>query len=184
MLTYRNGRFVEVASAKGAYVCWLLSHSSAALLNDWMKFVGVPDPTPEDELHATIMHCTGKGIDKERHGDYRMAVPYSDTSTGECRKSSILGKTRADGSLVVELMGARPLHQRHEHYRDFEGLNHSFPEFRPHVTLTRYFEGKMPKTDPALPEADLSFHLGKVCVYKADDNGAVYEKLAEFTVQP
>jgi len=54
--------------------------------------------------------------------------------------------------------------------------------FRPHVTLTRYFEGKVPEADPVLPEADLSFQLGKVCVYKADDNGAVYEKLAEFFV--
>ena len=49
--------------------------------------------------------------------------------------------------------------------------------FRPHITLTRYFEGKVPETEPALPPADLSFQLGKVCVFKADDNGAVYEKL-------
>lgn len=55
--------------------------------------------------------------------------------------------------------------------------------FRPHVTLTRYFEGKVPDTDPVMPEVDLSFPLGKVCVYKADDNGAVYEKLAEFEVK-
>ena len=52
--------------------------------------------------------------------------------------------------------------------------------FRPHVTLTRYFEGKVPETEPDLPVANLSFQLGKVCVFKADDNGAVYEKLAEF----
>lgn len=55
--------------------------------------------------------------------------------------------------------------------------------FRPHVTLTRYYEGKMPEKDPEMPLANLSFLLHKICVYKADDNGAVYEKLAEFVVK-
>lgn len=54
--------------------------------------------------------------------------------------------------------------------------------FRPHVTLTRYFEGKVPKEYPQTPPTDLSFSLQKVCVYKADDNGAVYEPLAKFSV--
>jgi hypothetical protein len=54
--------------------------------------------------------------------------------------------------------------------------------YRPHVTLTRYREGGVPDVFPALPAADLSFGLGKVCVYKADDNGAVYELVREFNV--
>ncbi len=54
--------------------------------------------------------------------------------------------------------------------------------FRPHVTLTRYFEGKVPEKDPETPTTDLSFPLQKVSVYKADDNGAVYEPLAKFFV--
>ena len=54
--------------------------------------------------------------------------------------------------------------------------------FRPHVTLTRYYEGQVPENNPEIPPTDLSFPLQKICVYKADDNGAVYEKLAEFSV--
>jgi hypothetical protein len=54
--------------------------------------------------------------------------------------------------------------------------------YRPHVTLTRYAEGGVPEAFPALPEAKLSFSLGKVCVYKADDNGAVYELIKVFRV--
>lgn len=54
--------------------------------------------------------------------------------------------------------------------------------YRPHVTLTRYHEGQAPTIFPAFPAADLSFNLGKVCVYKADDNGAVYELVREFQV--
>lgn len=54
--------------------------------------------------------------------------------------------------------------------------------YRPHVTLTRYREGEVPETFPAFPAADLSFSLGKVCVYKADDNGAIYELVQEYKV--
>jgi len=54
--------------------------------------------------------------------------------------------------------------------------------YRPHITLTRYKEGEVPKMFPAFASAALSFQLSRVCAYKADDNGAVYEKLGEFTI--
>ena len=54
--------------------------------------------------------------------------------------------------------------------------------YRPHVTLTRYYEGKVSEEFPAFLPRKLSFMLSKICVYKADDNGAVYEKLAEFAL--
>lgn len=54
--------------------------------------------------------------------------------------------------------------------------------YRPHVTLTRYSEGNAPQELPVLPTTDLSFNLSKVCIYKADDNGAIYELVQEFQV--
>jgi len=54
--------------------------------------------------------------------------------------------------------------------------------YRPHVTLTRYYDGQVPNTFPAFPTAALSFNIGKVCVYKANDNGAVYKLVHEFRV--
>ena len=54
--------------------------------------------------------------------------------------------------------------------------------YRPHITLTRYKENDVPRIFPAVPAADLSFKLRKVCVYKADDNGAVNELVREFHV--
>lgn len=54
--------------------------------------------------------------------------------------------------------------------------------YRPHVTITRYHEGGIPEVFPAFPAANLSFDLAKICVYKADDNGAVYELLQEFSL--
>jgi 2'-5' RNA ligase len=55
--------------------------------------------------------------------------------------------------------------------------------FRPHVTLTRYREGGVPEQFPAVAAANLSFDLSTVAVFKADDNGAVYEKLKAFDIQ-
>lgn len=54
--------------------------------------------------------------------------------------------------------------------------------YRPHVTLTRYKEGGLPGMFPGIARADLSFLLDTICVYKADENGAVYEKLATFPI--
>ena len=53
--------------------------------------------------------------------------------------------------------------------------------YRPHITLARYAEGGVPESFPLLPEANLSFDVATLCVYRADDNGAVYELLAAFT---
>jgi 2'-5' RNA ligase len=54
--------------------------------------------------------------------------------------------------------------------------------FRPHITLTRYATGKVPGVFPAFPELKLSFRLSTICIYKANDDGAIFEQLAEFPV--
>lgn len=54
--------------------------------------------------------------------------------------------------------------------------------YRPHVTLTRYRPDGFPDVFPGFPPLNLSFMLNRVCVYKADDNGAVYELIREFRV--
>jgi len=54
--------------------------------------------------------------------------------------------------------------------------------YRPHITLTRYKENMIPEKQPELKLTDLSFILHKICVYKANDDGTVYEKLSEFEI--
>ena len=54
--------------------------------------------------------------------------------------------------------------------------------FRPHITLTRYYKDNMPKLFPAFPAVDLSFDLSRLCVYRADDNGAVYELIGSIEI--
>lgn len=55
--------------------------------------------------------------------------------------------------------------------------------YRPHITLTRYRENMVPKFFPDFSRVDLSFRVNKICVYKADENGAVYELLGEFSAK-
>ncbi len=62
------------------------------------------------------------------------------------------------------------------------GYDLAYNLYCPHVTLTRYKEGQVPDVFPAFNHARLSFQLSKVAVYKANDNGAVYEELAKFSV--
>jgi len=54
--------------------------------------------------------------------------------------------------------------------------------YRPHVTLTRYNEGCTPKEITMPDDMDLSFKASKICLYLADDNGAVYEKIAGYNL--
>ena len=62
------------------------------------------------------------------------------------------------------------------------GYDLAYNLYRPHITLTRYKEGQAPVALPEISPKDLSFKASKICVYKADDNGAIYGKLAEFTL--
>jgi 2'-5' RNA ligase len=54
--------------------------------------------------------------------------------------------------------------------------------YRPHITLTRYKEGMIPESVPDFAPLKLSFEATQVCVYKADENGAVYELIKSFTI--
>lgn len=76
-----------------------------------------------------------------------------------------------------------PYNLEQRHNAEETGYDLARNLYRPHVTLTRYREGGVPSSFPAFPEANLTFGLSKICVYKADDNGAVYERLAEFVVE-
>lgn len=57
------------------------------------------------------------------------------------------------------------------------GYDLAYDLYRPHITLTRYKENCVPDEFSALPAAKLSFTLPKIALYKADENGAVYEEI-------
>lgn len=75
-----------------------------------------------------------------------------------------------------------PYNQQQKQNAQDTGYDLAYDLYRPHITLTRYNEGEVPTHIPDLPEIDLGFTLGKICVYKADDNGAIYELIKEFQI--
>lgn len=62
------------------------------------------------------------------------------------------------------------------------GYDLAYDLYRPHITLTRYKEGRVPYEFPAFPAATLSFDIPKIALYKADENGAVYEEIATLEI--
>lgn len=72
-------------------------------------------------------------------------------------------------------------HEQQDNARE-TGYDLAHGRYRPHVTLLRWQEGQVPASPPELPKLDLSFQLSTICVYLADENGAVYEELARFSI--
>lgn len=60
------------------------------------------------------------------------------------------------------------------------GYDLAYGLYRPHVTLTRY--NIVPERIPEMPNIDLSFNASRICVYKADDNGVIYELIKAFDI--
>jgi hypothetical protein len=129
--------FVEVAADEalnGCYVAWLVSRSSAALMADWMRFVGVPEPVAPEDLHCTVMYSPERSLTPGAHGDRPLPMPH--TVPFSNRSTQILGaRDDKPGALVVVFPSAQ-VEARNTYYRDVHGLEHSFPTVLPHVTLS------------------------------------------------
>ena len=63
------------------------------------------------------------------------------------------------------------------------GYDLAYGLYRPHITLTRYKEGRVPENHLSFPPSVLSFMVGKICIYEADDNGAVNKLIKEFILK-
>jgi 2'-5' RNA ligase len=70
-----------------------------------------------------------------------------------------------------------PYNQQQRKNAKETGYDLAYDLYRPHITLTRYKEGIVPVEFPAFPQASLSFTLPKIALYKADENGAIYEEI-------
>lgn len=139
-LHHHGGYFAGAGDKAGTYIAWLLSENSALLLHDWMQFVGVPNPVPPEDLHCTLAYSPGCFVDESMHGEWHLGTPYGCFDNND-RKISVFGKS--EPTIVLEI-GGTPIHRRHEFYRDYHGLEHGFPEFKPHVSLT-YDAEKFPR---------------------------------------
>jgi len=151
---------------------------------------------PESEIskiiQATELALRDKQSFRCEHTGYLLtAGRYLEVSYRNSAEFTVLHE-----SLIESLKGYRinpgkpfeegyftPYTQEQRENAEKTGYDLAYRLFRPHITLTRYHEGQVPEVFPDFPAVQLSFGLSKICVYKADDNGAVYEKLGEFTIE-
>ena len=126
----------------------------------------------------------------EHTGYFMTAGRYFEISYGKSKEIMRLHETVIDCIKNYRINPGNPFEENYfapyndEQKKNAEetGYDLAYNLYRPHITLTRYKEGQVPEIFPSFAPAKLSFQLGKVAVYKADDNGAVYEKLVEFIV--
>ena len=124
----------EDAQPQGAYVALLVSPQSARDVHGWARLMGLTDLVPPDALHATLMYSREMGLDESMHGDSPLPAPIT-VDRHNLPRVNVLGRPGDAGALVQEYDCDR-LQAAHRELRDRYGLEHSFPEYRPHVTLS------------------------------------------------
>ena len=139
MHIYTGKGFVEQASdfdlrsPKGAFIGWLLNNRSAQHMYDFANFIGVVYPVPPDELHATICYAPDARLDQTLFGDHPLPMPV-ELNHHNRPVTRILGKPGSRGALVTAY-DSDQLYARHRYWQD-QGLEHTFPGFLCHVTLS------------------------------------------------
>lgn len=123
----------KVGYETGVYIRRELARESKDMIRQLARDIGAPLSNEHiKQLHVTVFY--GKN-----------QKPPSDLILKENEVKVNIGDLALydDGkALVVKLLGAQELEQRHKYMRSL-GLEHSYPEFNPHVTLTYWYDELM-----------------------------------------
>jgi hypothetical protein len=137
-MKYFTGKnFIEISSddfhyKPGVFVGWLLSAASAENLYNFAKLQGVQHINPPEEMHCTIIYSPSSYTDK--FGDFYLKMPI-ELNSHSSPTTRILGKPGSEGALVTTYHSTI-LANRHRYWRDEKNMQHSYPDFLPHVTLS------------------------------------------------
>lgn len=143
-------------------------------------------------LEATQKALAGaKSFTCEHTGYFMTAGRYLEASYRRSNEFLVLHEALITGLKDHRANPGNPLEEKYftpytdEQRKNAEETGYDLARrlYRPHVTLTRYKESMVPEMFPGFAPAKLSFQIDKIGVYKADDNGAVYEKLGEFAIE-
>lgn len=114
-----------MAKRKGTYVAARLDDETSAALQEIQEKNKIPNPTPIDEFHITIV-ATAKTIPWEISEVSEKAIPL---------EWKIWGRTDDFGGTLVLLVSNEWLTARHTEAR-IRGATWDFDDYRPHVTLS------------------------------------------------
>jgi 2'-5' RNA ligase len=152
------------------------------------RFAESEIPNILDAVKKVLEHA--KSFRCEQSGYFMTAGRYFEVSYRKSKEFMDLHESLISGLKDLRINPGKPFEEGYftpytkEQQKNAQetGYDLAHSLYRPHITLTRYSEGGVPTEMPLFPPTELSFKLSRVCVYKADDNGAVYEKLDEFIV--
>jgi len=114
-------------SDKIFYSCYYLDKESQKKMKNWMEFNKIPDPTPIEELHCTLIYS------KIRPIDY---TPSKIPIVVDLSKVSFKHLGRLSPEVTVILLPKVPaLTQRYELAKS-KGAISDFPSYIPHITIS------------------------------------------------
>ena len=118
----------EYGMDAGRYIGMRFTPETKKLLKQIVHSERVPNPTPEDKLHSTVVYSKGNAVpDYEVQGKLNDPVEaeiedfdYFDSDNGKC----LVAKLRSDDMVA-----------RHNKAKDL-GANYDYEEYKPHITLS------------------------------------------------
>jgi hypothetical protein len=149
----------------GTFVGAKLTEDCADRLVEWMTQQGIPNPTPKEELHCTVVYSEEREIN---------IAPLAYEPPLEIDPSRFRFKHFGDNREVLVLTFDRPeLAHRHAMLRKKYDLSWKFPSYIPHVTLSY----NAPDHLDAVPDFPLVFRGEEVGGFNPPEDSAAAEHL-------
>jgi len=151
----------------GTFVGAKLTEDCADRLVEWMTQQGIPNPTPKEELHCTVVYSEEREI---------KIAPLAYEPPLEIDPNRFRFKHFGDNREVLVLTFDRPeLAHRHAMLRKKYDLSWKFPSYIPHVTLSY----NAPDHLDAVPDFPLVFRGEEVGPFSPPEDSAAAEHMNE-----
>lgn len=135
----------EEEQQKGTYAAVKFSQKTIDQIAQYIKENDIPNGTPPDKLHCTVLYS------RKYCPDYEPQGKIDPPMIGECGKLEVWeskGKLRdkPPTRCLVLKFSCPELVERHNELMDDHGATYDFPEYKTHITLS-YDIGDMDESD-------------------------------------
>jgi len=127
----------EESHNKGTYVC---AYADNQTMKNIVRFIldnDIPHPTPENELHATIIYSREGNKDSE-------SFNFPNLITGKFKGWEIFPNKINNTKSLVALLESPTLTKIHNDMMQQYGFTYDFDEYKPHVTFSYDYGNRAP----------------------------------------
>jgi hypothetical protein len=122
-------KLADLQEQKGTYSAVRFGQDTVDALIEVIEGLGILNPTPSDELHATLLYSR-KYLPK-----YRAKGVLTPPWTAKPASVEIWNTRNGKKAAVIKL-DSFDLIDRHHFLMDVHGATYDFPEYKPHITLS------------------------------------------------